>query len=92
LRLHGLPVRWQSRIDEWQPSERFVDSQTRGPYATWRHTHIFEPHAGGTILRDAVDYELPLGALGGIVAGGRVTRDLREIFTYRQRKIAEIFG
>jgi len=92
LRLHWLPVRWQSRIDEWQPSERFVDSQTHGPYATWRHTHVFEPHAGGTILRDAVDYALPLGALGGIVAGGRVTRDLRAIFAYRHRKIAEIFG
>ena len=92
LRLHGLPVRWQSRIDEWRPSERFVDSQTRGPYATWRHTHEFEPHAGGTILRDTVSYELPLGALGGIVAGGRVTRDLREIFAFRRRAISEIFG
>jgi ligand-binding SRPBCC domain-containing protein len=92
LRLHGLPVRWQSRIDEWWPSERFVDSQTRGPYATWRHRHEFEPHAGGTIVRDAVSYELPLGALGGIVAGGRVTRDLRTIFAFRRRAISEIFG
>jgi ligand-binding SRPBCC domain-containing protein len=92
LSLHGLPVRWQSRIDEWEPDRRFVDSQTRGPYATWRHTHTFEPHAGGTILRDVVCYELPLGALGGLVAGSRVRRDLREIFAYRRRKVAEIFG
>jgi hypothetical protein len=39
-----------------------------------------------------VSYELPLGALGGIVAGGRVTRDLREIFAFRRRAISEIFG
>ncbi|HEY2387899.1 MAG TPA: TIGR01777 family oxidoreductase [Candidatus Binatia bacterium] len=91
LRLHGLPLRWQSRIDEWRPPERFVDSQTRGPYATWRHAHEFEPHAGGTIVRDTVRYELPFGALGGIVAGGRVTRDLREIFAFRRRVIAKIF-
>lgn len=92
LSLHGLPVRWQSRIDEWEPEQRFVDSQTRGPYATWRHTHTFEPHEGGTILRDAVCYELPLGALGGLIAGNRVRRDLRKIFAYRRRKVAELFG
>ncbi len=92
LRLHGWPVRWQSRIDEWETGRRFIDSQTRGPYATWRHTHTFEPHAGGTIIGDAVTYELPLGMLGSLVAGSRVARDLREIFAYRRRKIAEIFG
>ena len=92
LSLHGLPVRWQSRIDEWEPDRGFVDSQTRGPYATWRHTHTFEPYDGGTILRDAVSYALPLGVVGDLVAGGRVRRDLREIFAYRRRQITEIFG
>lgn len=91
LSLHGLPVRWQSRIDEWEPDRRFVDSQTRGPYASWHHTHTFEPYENGTLLRDQVRYVIPFGALGSLVAGGRVARDVQEIFAFRRRKIDELF-
>ncbi|HVN86709.1 MAG TPA: TIGR01777 family oxidoreductase [Candidatus Binatia bacterium] len=92
LRLHGLPVRWQSRIDRWEPNRAFVDSQTRGPYALWRHTHEFEPFADGTIIRDRVCYALPLAPLGSIVAGSLVTRDLQAIFDFRRAQIAARFG
>lgn len=91
LSLHGVPVRWQSLIREWSPNRSFVDSQTRGPYRRWDHTHEFEPHRGGTILRDRVEYELPLGALGGLVAGAFVARDLEAIFAHRRATIREIF-
>lgn len=47
LRLHGLPVRWQSRISVWEPPLRFVDEQTRGPYRRWHHEHAFEAVDGG---------------------------------------------
>lgn len=92
LSLHGIPVRWQSRIDEWEPDRRFVDSQTRGPYASWHHTHTFERRDGGTLLRDEIRYTLPLGAVGALVAGARVARDVQEIFAFRRRKISELFG
>src|SRR5262249_6884298 len=32
LRLHGLPLRWLTRIEEWQADRAFVDRQLRGPY------------------------------------------------------------
>ena len=91
LSLHGVPVRWQSLIRDWNPDRSFVDSQTRGPYRRWDHTHEFEPHRGGTILRDRVQYELPLGALGSVVAGSFVARDLETIFAYRRSVVREIF-
>jgi hypothetical protein len=39
-----------------------------------------------------VRYELPIGTLGAVVAGGFVAKDLDTIFTYRRAKIREIFG
>ena len=52
LRLHGIPVSWLTRIEEWVPGERFVDVQLRGPYALWHHTHEFEPDGDAhTLMR-----------------------------------------
>jgi uncharacterized protein (TIGR01777 family) len=92
LSLHGVPVRWQSLIEDWQPNRAFVDTQTRGPYQRWHHTHEFEPYQGGTVIRDRVHYELPLGALGELVAGRFVAKDVGTIFAFRRAKIREIFG
>ena len=31
LRVHGVPLRWTSRIEEWELGAAFVDRQVRGP-------------------------------------------------------------
>jgi ligand-binding SRPBCC domain-containing protein len=89
LRLHGVPIRWRSVISAWEPPLRFVDEQLQGPYRRWHHEHRFEPVDGGTLCRDAVDYEVPGG---GFVDCLFVRHDLRKIFRFRQRKLAELFA
>ena len=56
LRVHGIPIRWRSKITEWEPPVRFVDEQLRGPYRLWIHEHEFESRDGGTLVRDYVRY------------------------------------
>ncbi|MFN8160312.1 MAG: SRPBCC family protein [Solirubrobacterales bacterium] len=91
LRLHGVPVRWRTEIREWRPPERFRDVQIRGPYAVWDHTHSFEPNgAGGTVMRDLVRYEMPLGPLGQLAERLLVRRDLERIFDYRAAAIERL--
>jgi len=92
LSLHGIPVRWQSVIESWQPGRCFADRQTRGPYSVWHHVHEFEPVRGGTLLRDRIRFAVPLGALGEAVGGGFVRRDVEKIFAFRRARIAEMFG
>jgi uncharacterized protein len=92
LRLRGFPIRWRTRIDVWDPPRTFVDSQLRGPYRSWVHTHQFEPLDGGTLVRDVVRYELPLGALGDVVAGKLVDKDVALIFAYRRTRLLELFA
>ena len=53
LRLHGLRLGWLTEIRDWAPPHRFVDTQVRGPYGHWHHTHEFEAlPGGGTLMRD----------------------------------------
>src|SRR6185436_15246816 len=81
LKLHGVPIRWLTQIEEWAPGERFVDVQLRGPYALWHHTHEFEPAGDGqTLMRDTVRYALPLGPLGALAHRLFVKRDVERIF------------
>jgi ligand-binding SRPBCC domain-containing protein len=88
LRLHGLPVDWLTRIEDWEPGVRFVDNQLSGPYRLWHHTHEFEDHPRGTLMRDTVRYSLPAWPLGEL-AHPLVRRDLRLIFDFREAAAAD---
>jgi len=92
LKLHGVPVHWLTRIEEWAPGERFVDVQLHGPYALWHHTHEFEPAGDGrTLMRDTVRYALPFGPLGDLARRLFVARDVSRIFDYREETLS-LFG
>jgi ligand-binding SRPBCC domain-containing protein len=90
LRLHGVPVSWLTRIEEWVPGRRFVDQQMHGPYKLWHHLHEFEPtrDGRGTLMRDTVRYALPLGPLGELAQRAFVRRDLERIFDFRRDEVA----
>jgi ligand-binding SRPBCC domain-containing protein len=90
LRLRGIPLHWISLIEEWEPGRRFVDRQLRGPYRMWHHTHEFEAHPDGTLVRDRVRYEIPFGPLGALAHATVVRRDLARVFDYRHRAIGRL--
>lgn len=90
--LFGIPARWRTRIDAWEPGVRFVDTQERGPYRLWRHLHEFTPVDGGTLMRDVVDHDVGRGLAGALAWRVYVRRALDEIFDHRRRVISELFG
>ena len=90
LRLHAIPLRWVSRIEEWERDRAFVDRQLRGPYRLWHHRHEFEARDGATLVRDRVRYALPLGPLGRIAHAALVRRDLDRIFDHRHAAVARL--
>jgi ligand-binding SRPBCC domain-containing protein len=92
LRLHGLPIRWLTRIEAWEPPVRFADVQIRGPYRLWHHTHTFEPDDAGTLMRDTVRYALPLGPLGELARRAFVARDLERIFDFRRDAVRDLLA
>ena len=89
LRLHGIPLRWQSEITVWDPPLRFVDEQRRGPYRRWIHEHTFTQRGNGCEMRDFVRYSVPGRWLANLLF---VQRDVRRIFEYRFRKLSDFFS
>jgi ligand-binding SRPBCC domain-containing protein len=94
LRLRGLPIRWDTLIQSWEPPHRFVDVQVRGPYRLWHHTHELEPLDGGaaTLMRDTVRYSLGFGELGELAHRLLVRRDLDAIFDFRERRVPALLN
>jgi ligand-binding SRPBCC domain-containing protein len=91
LKLFGVPLRWRTRIDEFEPISHFVDVQLSGPYRLWRHRHEFRTVPGGTQMRDQVDYELPFGPIGTVARTLFVRSTLDRIFDYRSSVIQDLF-
>ncbi|HEY2385062.1 MAG TPA: SRPBCC family protein [Terriglobia bacterium] len=89
LRVHGIPLKWQSKITGWKPPFRFIDVQTRGPYRAWIHEHTFEASKGGTLMKDRVQYAVVGGAL---VRKFLVAPDLERIFSFRKVRLECLFG
>ena len=82
--------RWIAEIVEYEPGRRLVDVQVKGPFARWRHTHGFEPVGDASSrLEDLIEYELPLGAPGGILGGIPVHHSLERLFRFRHRRTAD---
>jgi ligand-binding SRPBCC domain-containing protein len=91
IRIAGIRVRWTSMITQYEPPNRFIDEQLKGPYTFWHHTHSFRQHGGGTLIIDEVKYAIPFGFIGEIVRRMFVRRQLDKIFSYRASVIEKIF-
>lgn len=92
LRLRGIPLRWLTEIERWNPPHEFVDLQAKGPFNLWRHTHQFAEVEGGTSIVDTVEYALPLGLLGRLVHWLQVGGDIKKIFDYRTKRVKALLG
>jgi ligand-binding SRPBCC domain-containing protein len=88
LRIRWLPIRWRSKISNWEPPFQFVDEQVKGPYRYWHHLHTFDQVDGGTMVRDIVHYAIPFGF---IMQPLLVRRDLTHIFEFRRQSMGRIF-
>ena len=78
-----ITARWVAEHTVYDPPHMFEDVQVKGPFRSWRHRHIVEPHPDGAMLRDQIDYQPPLGILGRAFAPLLVEKRLVKLFDYR---------
>jgi ligand-binding SRPBCC domain-containing protein len=88
----GIKTKWVTEITHVKDKEYFVDEQRFGPYALWHHKHFIKAIEGGVEMEDIIDYKVPMGILGQMVHPILVKPKLEEIFSYRTKKLEELFG
>jgi ligand-binding SRPBCC domain-containing protein len=94
------PVRlsWDALIENFRWNRSFCDVQLQGPFRSWRHCHSVEPapsprdQSSGTLLRDAVDYELPLGPFSALADTVFMQRQLAATFRFRQQRTLDLLA
>ena len=95
----GVPVRlrWLAAIDHFTWNERFCDTQVSGPFFFWHHCHTVTAHIHpetlqkGTLLRDEIEFQLPLDPFSRI-ALAIARMQFAAMFRFRQQRTAELLA
>lgn len=86
-------VRWLAQITEFEWNSHFKDEQARGPFSFFRHRHgtRAEIHEGqpGTLVTDEIDFELPFGLLGRLLAP-MVCLQMQSAFAQRKKRLLQL--
>ncbi len=86
LEVHAgpIPTTWTLEHRDYVANQQFRDVMKQGPFAHWDHLHGFAPaDGGGSVLDDRIEYALPLGSVGNLVAGDYTESTLARVFAYR---------
>lgn len=83
---------WTSRIvqrEEGPGAALFVDEMIDGSFETWEHTHAVYADDEGSLLRDRVVYEFPVGPFGPVV-DPVAALPMELLFRFRHRRTREL--
>ncbi len=83
---------WVTEITQVKDFSYFIDEQRFGPYRMWHHEHHFKKKENGVLMYDKVSYKIPFGIFGKIAHVIFIKSKLTEIFSFRIKKLEELFG
>jgi uncharacterized protein len=81
---------WLVKHSDYIEVKQFRDSQIKGPFSSWTHTHLFNSFENSSsILDDHVEYSLPWGMLSETIVSPLINKKLSQMFDYRHRLISD---
>jgi ligand-binding SRPBCC domain-containing protein len=84
-----IPTYWEVEIKKLESPKILIDEAIKSPFKYWKHQHIFYQNGNIVELQDIIDYELPFGFLGKIVAPF-IKNDIQKMFIYRHKQTKKI--
>ena len=93
-RIYPFPFikgKWVSKILEVNHPTFFIDQMQKGPFAYWKHKHSLETVDQGVLVKDEIEFRLPLGILGSMIEF-IVRAKIKKSFEYRIHRLDQIFN
>jgi ligand-binding SRPBCC domain-containing protein len=88
----GIKSYWVTEITKVKEEEYFIDEQRFGPYKMWHHEHFIEENKDGVLMTDIISYKIPFGFFGRLIEPFLVQKQLKKVFSYREKILNEIFA
>ena len=86
----GVRQRLTSQIIEVDRPVFFADRSLSGAFQSLRHEHQFTPVAGGTLMRDHLEWTSPFGPLGRLADALFLRRYMLRFLALRNRNLKAI--
>ncbi|WP_145025667.1 SRPBCC family protein [Paenibacillus sp. Y412MC10] len=83
----GIRQRLTSKVAEMDKPYSFTDEMQKGAFRHLTHRHEFEEIAGGTLVRDILDFSAPFGWVGRVFDALVLEKYMRSFIRYRQRTL-----
>jgi len=86
LSLGPFKKKWIARHHDVDPPNLFRDTQDKGPFKSWTHSHRIESAGKDrSRLTDQIDFALPLGGLTEPIGKSIALGQLQALFSYRHK-------
>ena len=93
VRRGPVKVNFKARHTTFERGRLFTDEQVSGPMGSWEHRHEFEPRGSSAcLIRDRIKYDPPLGAAAAALAGSTIEGEMKRLFRFRNRRLAQDFA
>ena len=83
----GLYLTHKSLISQFDYPNSFTDEMVEGNFKKFRHIHTFDNNGKNTIMKDYLEYSLPLGLLGQFVDLTLIKKHLTNFLSIRNEAI-----
>ena len=88
MKLAGpIHTTWLVKHSDYVEGKQFRDSQIKGLFSSWTHTHLFNywVELSSSVLDDHIEYSLPGGMLSERIVSPLINKKLNQMFDYRHR-------
>lgn len=93
VQAYGHILTMVHKITELVPLRQITESQVKGFFGSWVHTHSFETNdKGQAVVSDHIDFKPPGGMLGLLVSANKILDQLDEGYHYRHKQMQKLLA
>jgi ligand-binding SRPBCC domain-containing protein len=93
VQAYGQVLTMVHKITELVHLRQITETQVKGFFGHWVHTHFFEANDTGQVtVRDRIDFKPPGGMLGLLVSASKILDHLDEGYHFRHKQLQKLLA